>query len=146
MITRDARGASTFDVFCLCLSTMCGASIRIVVDRADALAGKPLGVAGLDLGDNHGPLGVAGDGAGQALEGTGRREGLLAAQVLDDALFGAAVLAHGLNQVEVGVAVDALLADEHSRLAAGPAGVRQGKSARLVQNLASQLLACEMLA
>src|SRR4051795_12421306 len=72
------------------------------------------GFAGLDLGDNHGPLGVAGDGAGQALEGAGRREGLLAAQVLDDALFGAAVLAHGLDEVEVGVAVDALLADEHA--------------------------------
>ena len=82
--------------------------------RADALAGKPLGVAGLELRENHGPLGVAGDGAGQALKGAGRREGLLAAQVLDDALFGAAVLAHGLDEVEVGVAVDALLTDEHA--------------------------------
>src|SRR6185312_3025363 len=71
------------------------------------------------LREHHGPLGVAGDGAGQALEGAGRREGLFAAQVLDDALFGAAVLAHGLDQVEVGVAVDALLADEHGGLAAG---------------------------
>src|SRR3954454_910131 len=82
--------------------------------RADALAGKPLGVAGLELREDHGPLGVAGDGTGQALEGAGCREGLLAAQVLDDALLGAAVLAHGLDEVEVGVAVDALLADEHS--------------------------------
>jgi hypothetical protein len=81
--------------------------------RADARAGQPLGVAGLELREDHGPLGIAGDGAGQALEGAGRREGLLAAQVLDDALLGAAVLAHGLDQVEVGVAVDALLADEH---------------------------------
>src|SRR4051812_5649294 len=81
--------------------------------RADALAGEPRGVAGLDLGENHGPLGVTGDGTGQALKGAGRREGLLAAQVLDDALLGAAVLAHGLDEVEVGVAVDALLTDEH---------------------------------
>jgi hypothetical protein len=113
---------------------------------ADALAGKPLGVAGFDLRQHKGAFGVAGDGTGQALEGTGRCKGLLAAQVLDDALLGAAVLAHSLDQVEIGVAVDVLLADEHSRLAAGPAGVRQGKSARLAQNLASQLFASEKLA
>ena len=112
--------------------------------RADARAGKPLGVAGLELREDHGPLGVAGDGAGQALEGAGCREGLLAAEVLDDALLGAAVLAHGLDEVEIGVAVDALLADEHGRLAAALALVRQGKSAQLVQNLASQLFAGEM--
>src|SRR5204862_6490658 len=82
--------------------------------RADALAGKPLGVAGLKLRENHGPLGVTGDGAGQALEGAGGGDGLLATEVLDDALLGAAVLAHGLNEVEVGVAVDALLANEHA--------------------------------
>src|SRR4051812_12581685 len=113
---------------------------------ADARAGKPRGIAGLELREHHGPLGVAGDGTGQALEGAGGREGLLAAEVLDDALLGAAVLTHSLDQVDIGVAVDALLADEHSRLAAGPAGVRQGKSARLAQNLASQLFAGEMLA
>jgi hypothetical protein len=67
------------------------------------------------LREDHGPLGVAGDGAGQAIEGTGRREGLLAAQVLDDALCGAAILAHGLDKVEIGGAVDALLADEHAQ-------------------------------
>src|SRR3954469_8787313 len=69
---------------------------------------QPLGVAGLELREDHGPLGVAGDGTGQALQDSGCREGVLAAQVLDDALLGAAVLAHGLDQVEVGVAVDAL--------------------------------------
>src|SRR4051812_5227626 len=61
---------------------------------------------------------LAGDGAGQALEGAGGRQGFFAAQVLDDVLLGAAVLAHGLDEVEVGIAVDALLADEHGRLAA----------------------------
>ena len=109
--------------------------------RADALAGKPLGVAGLDLREDHGPLGVAGDRAGQALEGAGGGDGLLAAEVLDDALLGAAVLAHGLDEIEVGVAVDALLADEHAKLAADLAIVRQGKTTRLLQNLASQLFA-----
>jgi hypothetical protein len=59
------------------------------------------------------PLGVAGNRAGQALEGAGGGDNLLAAQVLDDALLGAAVLAHGLDKVEVGVAVDALFANEH---------------------------------
>ena len=76
------------------------------------------GIAGLELRQHHGALGVAGDRAGQALEAAGGDHGLLAAEVLDDALLGAAVLAHGLDEVEVGVAVDALLADEHARLAA----------------------------
>jgi hypothetical protein len=35
------------------------------------LQAKPRGVAGLELRKHHGPLGVAGDGAGQALEGAG---------------------------------------------------------------------------
>src|SRR3954453_931650 len=82
--------------------------------RANALAGEPRGVAGLDLGENHGPLGVTGDGTGQALEGAGGGNGFLSAEVLDDALLVAAVLAHGLDEVEVGVTVDALLANEHA--------------------------------
>jgi hypothetical protein len=86
--------------------------------RADARAGEPLGVAGRELGQDHGALGVAGDGTGQALQLAGGDHGLLAAQVLDDALLGAAVLAHALDEVEVAVAVDALLADEHGGLAA----------------------------
>jgi len=82
--------------------------------RADALAGEPVGVAGLELREDERPLGVAGHGGGQALEGAGGGDGLLAAEVFDDALLGAAALAHGLDEVEVGVAVDALLADEHA--------------------------------
>ena len=80
----------------------------------DAPAGEPVGVAGLDLRENHGPLGVAGDGDGEALEGARGGDGFLSAEVFDDALLGAAVLAHGLDEVEVGVTVDALLADEHA--------------------------------
>src|SRR3954470_3435730 len=76
--------------------------------RADARAGEPVGVAGLELRQDYGPLGVAGDGTGQALEGAGGGNGFLSAEVLDDALLGAAVLAHGLDEVEVGVTVDAL--------------------------------------
>src|SRR4051794_18175977 len=68
--------------------------------RADALAGEPVGVAGVDLGEDERPLGVAGHGGGQALEGAGGGDGLLAAEVLDDALPGAAALAHRLDEVE----------------------------------------------
>ena len=75
----------------------------------DALAGEAVGVAGVELGQDEGALGVAGDGAGQALEGAGGGDGLLASEVLDDALPGTAALAHGLDEVEVGVAVDALI-------------------------------------
>ena len=93
--------------------------------RADALAGEPIGVAGLELRQDHGALGVAGDGAGEALEFTGGDDDLLAAEVLDDALLGAAVLAHALDEVQVGVAVDVLLADEHAELAADNKAIRQ---------------------
>src|SRR6478672_5684040 len=48
--------------------------------------------------DNEGALGVAGDGASQALEGAGGGDGLLASEVLDDALPGTAALAHGLGE------------------------------------------------
>ena len=85
---------------------------------ADARAGEPVRVAGRELGQDHGALGVASDGTGQALQLARGDHGLLAAQVLDDALLGAAVLAHALDEVEVAVAVDALLADEHAGLAA----------------------------
>src|SRR3712207_7981836 len=59
---------------------------------------------------------VAGHRGGQALEPAGRDHHLLAAEVLDDALLGAAVLPDGLDQVEVGVAVDVLFArsEEHT--------------------------------
>ena len=93
--------------------------------RADAPAGELVGIARLELRQHDGAFGVAGHRGGQALEPAGGDHRLLAAQALDDALLGAAVLAHGLDQVEVGVAVDVLFADEHAPLAAGVAGVRQ---------------------
>src|SRR3954453_22641294 len=102
-----------------------GAPMRLQASRS--------GFAGLELRQNHGPLGVAGNRAGQALKGPGRREDLLAAQVLDDALLGAAVLTHGLDEVEVGVAVDALLADEHDQLAAPHDAACQRKSTFTLQ-------------
>ena len=43
-----------------------------------------------------------------------RQDHLLAAEIGDDALFGAAVLAHVLDQIDVGVAADALVADKHA--------------------------------
>ena len=93
--------------------------------RADALAGELIGIAGGELGQHHGALGVAGDGTCQALELTGGGHGLLAAEVLDDTLLGAAVLAHALDEVEVGIAIDAFFADEHAGLAAESSWIRQ---------------------
>ena len=93
--------------------------------RADAPAGELVGMAGGELGEHDGPLGVAGDRAGEAFQAAGGEDGVLAAEVLEDALLGAAVLADGLDQVEVGVAVAVLFADEHARLAARVARFRQ---------------------
>jgi hypothetical protein len=104
--------------------------------RTDAPAREPVGIAGLKLRQHHGALGVAGHRGGEALKAAGRDHHLLAAEVLDDALLGAAVLADGLDQVEVGVAVDVLFADEHAPLAAFAAGYSQRKSARKPRNLA----------
>ena len=104
--------------------------------RTDAPAREPVGIAGLKLRQHHGAFGVAGHRGGQALEPAGRDHHLLAAEVLDDALLGAAVLPDGLDQVEVGVAVDVLFADEHARLAASAAGSGQRKSAGKPRNLA----------
>ena len=85
---------------------------------SDARARELIRVAGRELGQDHGALGVAGDRTGQALELARGDDGLLAAEILDDALLGAAVLAHALDEIQVGVAVDVLLADEHAGLAA----------------------------
>jgi hypothetical protein len=40
----------------------------------------------------------------------GGNDGVLPAEVLDDALLGALILAHALDEVEAGVAVDSVLA------------------------------------
>ena len=46
------------------------------------LQASPSGVAGLELREDERPLGVAGHGGGQALEGAGGGDGLLAAEEL----------------------------------------------------------------
>ena len=43
-----------------------------------------------------------------------REDRFLAAEIGDDALFGAAALAHVLDQIDVGVAADALVANKHA--------------------------------
>ena len=63
-------------------------------------------------------LGIAADRAGQAFEIALFEHAFLATKILDDALLRAAALAHALDQVEVGVAVDRLFADVHGVLAA----------------------------
>jgi hypothetical protein len=49
------------------------------------------------LREDHGAFGAAGNGGSEALKFTGRDDDLLAAQVLDETLLGAAVLADGLR-------------------------------------------------
>ena len=97
--------------------------------RADAPAGELAGIAPLELRQHDGAFGIAGNRAGQALEPAGGDHDLLAAEIPDDALLGAAVLADGFDQVEVSVAVDGLFPDEHAGLAAEVGAFRQSKSA-----------------
>ncbi|HVR59833.1 MAG TPA: hypothetical protein VMT72_23755 [Pseudolabrys sp.] len=80
---------------------------------ADALAVETRCAPIIESGEHHGSLGETRSGAGKPIEITTRFDHLLAAKVLDDALLGRAVLAHGLNQVDVAVGADSLLADEH---------------------------------
>src|SRR6185437_10129768 len=102
---------------------------------ADALAGEPIGIARLELREDDGAFGVAGDRGGEPVELAGGDDDLLAAEILDDALLGAAVLAYALDEVQVGVAVDALLADKHAELAADNKAIRQAQSAARPHNL-----------
>ena len=64
--------------------------------------GEPSGIASLELRKDDGALGVAADRSRQPLEFAGGDDHLVATEILDDALFGTAVLAHALDQVEVG--------------------------------------------
>jgi hypothetical protein len=79
----------------------------------------------LELREDDCALGVAADRGGQAFELTGGNDGVLPAEVLDDALLGASILAHALDEVQVGVTVDMLFADEHAELAADDKVIRQ---------------------
>jgi hypothetical protein len=63
---------------------------------------------------HHRALRQPGDRARQAVEIAVREDHLLASEIGDDALFGAAALTHILDQIDVGVAADALVADKHA--------------------------------
>ena len=77
------------------------------------LASEPVGMAGGELGEHDGVLGVAGHRAGEAVEAAVRRAGPYG-RVLEDALADAAArLADGLDEIEVAVAAGGLLDDEH---------------------------------
>ena len=80
---------------------------------ADALAVEIRCAPIVKNGEHHGSLGETRSGAGEAIEITTGLDHLLAAEVLDDALLGRAVLAHALDQVNVAVGADSLLAEEH---------------------------------
>jgi hypothetical protein len=81
--------------------------------RTDPPADQTIGVAASNLRQDQRPLGITGDRGGQPFQPAAGQHRVLAAEVLDDALFGAAILADALDQVEVSVAVDGLFADEH---------------------------------
>jgi hypothetical protein len=86
--------------------------------RADPPADQAVRVAVRDLRQHHRPLGKALNRGGQPLELAARYDRVLATEVLDDPLLRPHALAHALDEVEVGVAVDGLLAQEHAPLAA----------------------------
>jgi hypothetical protein len=81
--------------------------------RADALAGEVGSTARVEGGEHQGALGQAGGGARQPIEVATAFDFFLVAEIADDALPDAAVLADGLDQVDVGVGADALVPDEH---------------------------------
>jgi hypothetical protein len=69
---------------------------------------------GVDRAQHHGPLAEAANGSQQPIEIAGGQHGILAAKVANDVLFRAPALADILHELEVGVAVDGLLAHEHA--------------------------------
>ena len=81
--------------------------------RPDAPGGERRHAVLVDQREDHGALGEARRRARQPVEIAPGRDLLLAAEVLDDPLLGAPTLAHALDQVDVAVRADRLLADEH---------------------------------
>jgi hypothetical protein len=63
---------------------------------------------------DHRTLRQPGDGAGQTIEITARNGHFLAPEIGDDVLLGATVLAYVLEQVDLGVGDNALVAGEHT--------------------------------
>ena len=109
--------------------------------RTDALAGQALRIAGLELRQNDGTFGVTADRHGEAFELARGNDGFLAAEIFDDALLGAAILADALDEIEVGVTSDVLFADEHARLAARRIRECQSQSPLRPHYLAPQICA-----
>jgi hypothetical protein len=67
----------------------------------------------IDEGQDHRTLCEPRSRSCQAIEVTAAFDVFLAPEIADDALLGPAILADGLDQVDVGVAADALFTDEH---------------------------------
>jgi hypothetical protein len=68
----------------------------------------------LDHRQHHRTLRQTGDRARQPVEIAARNDDFPAPEIGDDALLGAAILAHVLDQVDVAVRADALVAGEHA--------------------------------
>ncbi len=80
---------------------------------ADAPTRQVRNAAVLDQRQDHRALRQSGRRARQAIEIAAGLDHFLAAEIADDALLGLAVLANGLDQIQVAVGADSLLADEH---------------------------------
>src|SRR4051812_45906185 len=81
--------------------------------RADAPAGELGSSALIEGGEQQGTLRQASGGARQPIEIAAAVDLFRAAEIAEDALFDAAVLADGFDQIDVGVGADALVPDEH---------------------------------
>src|SRR5436190_14852943 len=68
----------------------------------------------LDQRQHHRTLRQPDDGARQTVEITARDDHFLAPEIGDDALLGATLLAYVLDQVDIGVGANALVAGEHA--------------------------------
>lgn len=84
--------------------------------RTDPPADQTIGVAAANLRQDQRPLGITGDRGGQPFQPAAGQHRVLAAEVLEDPLLRPPVLADALDQIEVGVAVDRLLAHEHAAI------------------------------
>src|ERR1700760_467962 len=81
--------------------------------RADAFAVERRHAAFVHQRQDHRALSEASGGSHQAVEVAAAFDVFLAAEVADDALLDLAVLANGLDQIDINIAADALLTDEH---------------------------------
>jgi len=87
--------------------------------RPDPPTDQTIGIAAVNLRQQQCPLGIPGDRRRQPFQPARGQHRVLAAEVLDDPLLGPPVLADALDQVEVGVAADRLLAHEHAAISSG---------------------------